>query len=158
MVISIHALREEGDTAEDVHRVPEPDISIHALREEGDRSRHRPVPTPSRFQSTPSARRATRTSLHRRACPRYFNPRPPRGGRPNAAVSEPEADVFQSTPSARRATIIGAVSVEVVSISIHALREEGDSAPTSISDPERRFQSTPSARRATTRVMGAKPF
>ena len=35
--ISIHALREEGDPSQDVHQSLRPPISIHALREEGDR-------------------------------------------------------------------------------------------------------------------------
>ena len=35
MLISIHALREEGDVP-DVEELVIPDISIHALREEGD--------------------------------------------------------------------------------------------------------------------------
>ena len=34
-------------------------ISIHALREEGDCQRHRSVCPPTKFLSTPSARRAT---------------------------------------------------------------------------------------------------
>ena len=56
--ISIHALREEGD--EPAAEAPAPTgISIHALREEGD---------------------GTFAGLL--TCPRYFYPRPPRGGRP----------------------------------------------------------------------------
>ena len=57
---------------------------------------------------------------------------------------------FLSTPSARRATALNVALLEVVGISIHALREEGDRA-----GPRRRtarryqFLSTPSARRAT---------
>ena len=80
----------------------------------------------SQFQSTPSARRATGKpkslkkpepiSIHALreegdafavACsiaPVYFNPRPPRGGRPAWRATRPDSDVFQSTPSARRAT------------------------------------------------------
>ena len=58
IVISTHALREEGD----LYQYPTPDltdISTHALREEGDpagssRSSHK-----ARFLPTPSARRAT---------------------------------------------------------------------------------------------------
>ena len=56
------------------------------------------------FQSTPSARRATR---RRPQPPRgllHFNPRPPRGGRPIAAGKVHPYHLFQSTPSARRAT------------------------------------------------------
>ena len=81
----------------------------------------------------------------------YFNPRPPRGGRP-AAQGDPmrrrpisihalreEGDPmdtvpsatsvrFQSTPSARRATELGPAFRVLLGISIHALREEGDAA------------------------------
>ena len=56
------------------------------------------------FLSTPSARRATRSPWKSLTFPRYFYPRPPRGGRLSAERAE----------SAGR------------SISIHALREEGD--------------------------------
>ena len=81
------------------------EISIHALREEGDMVLKSPVVLSVLFQSTPSARRATRapgqqsrrfsifqsTPSARRAThsvpissglSNYFNPRPPRGGRP----------------------------------------------------------------------------
>ena len=78
-------------------------ISIHALREEGDynsRSQSKPChyfnPRPprggrrraenrnghtDRFQSTPSARRATERCMMSKAPAIDFNPRPPRGGR-----------------------------------------------------------------------------
>ena len=168
-------------------------ISIHALREEGDiRGRAAPLsgidfnprpprggrPAPgrirgyqARFQSTPSARRATRAVCdheHQRAIsihalreegdnssstdkhPQHnFNPRPPRGGRRSACQSVPHR----------------------ADISIHALREEGDRAGAPTPQPARDFnprpprggrlitssaqtasygfQSTPSARRAT---------
>ncbi len=36
--------------------------------------------------------------------------------------------IFQSTPSARRATRCDVVDLQVLKISIHALREEGDCA------------------------------
>ena len=57
--ISIHALREEGDTGSlrtgsDRHR-----ISIHALREEGDLHLEQVLDIEIKFLSTPSARRAT---------------------------------------------------------------------------------------------------
>ena len=56
----------------------------------------------------------------------YFYPRPPRGGRRNTAYQRAVTDIFLSTPSARRATAqYSAVYVDVT-ISIHALREEGD--------------------------------
>ena len=67
------------------------------------------IEQPEEFLSTPSARRATLTSDHaRRIQPHYFYPRPPRGGRRHPA---------QLVWLAR-------------SISIHALREEGDPPPT----------------------------
>ena len=147
--ISIHALREEGDSSPIFKKVailnfyPRPPrggrrgvcagivapelISIHALREEGDhscRSSYLAVwyfyPRPPRggrqdwsdrmldlilFLSTPSARRATRHTARAAARSRNFYPRPPRGGRPRCRRSA----------CCRR------------QISIHALREEGDS-------------------------------
>ena len=79
-------------------------ISIHALREEGDQ-RH-----PEREKP-----------FH------YFNPRPPRGGRPlTEAQAEKWLEKFQSTPSARRATDAAQHRGTEGIISIHALREEGD--------------------------------
>ena len=101
-------------------------ISIHALREEGDILRHRQPHTS-----------------------RYFYPRPPRGGRHMTAFGPNRRKLFLSTPSARRATKycqsgrIGVIFLSTPSarratrasqryrgrrpISIHALREEGDS-------------------------------
>ena len=101
-------------------------ISIHALREEGDVTMRLPM------------------------LPRvYFNPRPPRGGRLKAFLKEKPIFLFQSTPSARRATRLPRRSCRLflfqstpsaswatqecrltnlhTQISIHALREEGDS-------------------------------
>ena len=193
--ISIHALREEGDLHEPDGSSLSSRISIHALREEGDGTdpgASRGIlyfnPRPPRggrlfgmrtqkrskkFQSTPSARRATvreiaffsgdfDISIHAlreegdpgtalpsgMACTN-FNPRPPRGGR-----------LYRKDRT--RASY---------EISIHALREEGDAsfmslceAPTYFNPRPPRggrhvnvkvvsslplFQSTPSARRAT---------
>ena len=123
-------------------------ISIHALREEGDQD--------YKITSTNS---------------RNFYPRPPRGGRPQWSEAHSDDPEFLSTPSARRATGLKNDVVRRKSISIHALREEGDGRPLvvylerSISIhalreegdgllmmifPQRiRFLSTPSARRAT---------
>ena len=126
-------------------------ISIHALREEGD-------PTPPRKSLVVS----------------YFNPRPPRGGRLADSKHYKRSAEFQSTPSARRATFFVVIAVEKTAdfnprpprggrlvlgavhaaatgrISIHALREEGDSSSALYTPLQRvEFQSTPSARRAT---------
>ena len=79
-------------------------ISIHALREEGDVG----------CRTTTKARR-------------NFYPRPPRGGRRRAQPMRAAPRQFLSTPSARRATIGDVLELCVVGISIHALREEGDS-------------------------------
>ena len=102
-------------------------ISIHALREEGDTA-SRPTEAPTgQFLSTPSARRATVIRLFSSARSNNFYPRPPRGGRPRRRRSpRPAARIsihalreegdaasanggavgtqFLSTPSARRAT------------------------------------------------------
>ena len=114
-MISIHALREEGDSVLSLN-FDFFDISIHALREEGDR---RVVPL---FGLT-----------------LYFYPRPPRGGRLGCRWALSRASRFLSTPSARRATRRRPRQRPVGRISIHALREEGDEpaaeapAPTGIS-------------------------
>ena len=57
-------------------------ISIHALREEGDLHRSGSGMVRTKFLSTPSARRATTLHLLRERVNRDFYPRPPRGGRP----------------------------------------------------------------------------
>ena len=125
-----------------------PNISIHALREEGD----------------PDLQRRLRGR-------KYFYPRPPRGGRPKQPkrrgrrrrfLSTPSARratidsyleetklEFLSTPSARRATKTGGSADIAIGISIHALREEGDSQIWVSKQSSKRFLSTPSARRAT---------
>ena len=55
-----------------------------------------------------------------------FYPRPPRGGRLRNGVVETLTFKFLSTPSARRATAKARAAALHPSISIHALREEGD--------------------------------
>ena len=79
-------------------------ISIHALREEGDLSRMAQNLQQVKFLSTPSARRATSQASNK-----SHRPKP-----------------FLSTPSARRATFFRCTSCWIDTISIHALREEGD--------------------------------
>ena len=147
-MISIHALREEGDTASRargvgikkflstpsarratiVHVVAQrvEDISIHALREEGDRIISNPVLFINEFLSTPSARRATKqtrknlfyTVISIHALREEGDAQP---------VSIPvEIGLFLSTPSARRATLHVVAGQIFFAISIHALREEGD--------------------------------
>ena len=169
-LISIHALREEGDS--DAYRCAtrRPDFNPRPPR--GGRPNTRcGAMAGRRFQSTPSARRATTGQGTAEACrlisihalreegdplrpslpafALYFNPRPPRGGRPRqAAASVPQCG-FQSTPSARRATRRPGRKPGSCAISIHALREEGDLQSGMWSMANTIFQSTPSARRAT---------
>ena len=57
--------------------------------------------------------------------------------------------VFLSTPSARRATLLPARHHRAATISIHALREEGDCQGCADGQDGKKFLSTPSARRAT---------
>ena len=102
-VISIHALRVEGDRASRSSARALP-ISIHALRVEGDWAMPLPSGTNSVFQSTPSVWRAT-------------------WGR---GLFSLERKSFQSTPSVWRATTVATCLVSAASISIHALRVEGD--------------------------------
>ena len=101
-IISIHALRGEGDAAVKlfVHGFP---ISIHALRGEGDNSRRGSRWCRWGFLSTPSVGRATVA----------------------AAIPTTTAG-FLSTPSVGRATVYCRRSPKMGAISIHALRGEGD--------------------------------
>ena len=100
--ISIHALRVEGDLIDDIDTIVY-SISIHALRVEGDFVRH-----PSRI------------------CLYNFYPRPPGGGRLQLHPRNYCCWKFLSTPSGWRATKLAEALYIELSISIHALRVEGD--------------------------------
>ena len=94
--ISIHALREEGDPALYVLS----SISIHALREEGDDSQGRGGISIHALREEGDASKCQHLMFDF-----YFYPRPPRGGRPEGRLSSAsDRSVFLSTPSARRAT------------------------------------------------------
>ena len=80
-VISIHALRVEGDLLPRVRHLCERRISIHALRVEGDTSKPIYLSRESRFLSTPSGWRATARGLPEVPRKLNFYPRPPGGGR-----------------------------------------------------------------------------
>ena len=146
-MISIHALREEGDVTASAmsfrtwYFYPRPP---RGGRQWGVNIRF----TITKFLSTPSARRATirsyqatlgqQISIHalreegdRRSPGRtrpsvYFYPRPPRGGRHILRYGHRGLHEFLSTPSARRATRVSVQDFKDGAISIHALREEGD--------------------------------
>ena len=68
LLISIHALREEGDVGRPSVQAVVVAISIHALREEGDAKFVNDGHWTNPFLSTPSARRATRTSSKSSIC------------------------------------------------------------------------------------------
>ena len=149
LVISIHALREEGDRADcrrpipSTYFYPRPPrggrrrnlrqsdggqrISIHALREEGDLGNTAALSVTTIFLSTPSARRATRNGVETVAIISVFLSTP--SARRATAVASRlfESQQFLSTPSARRATTSGM----------------------GVSKTRKQFLSTPSARRAT---------
>ena len=146
------------------------EISIHALREEGDAPSGRNTPDTPNFYPRPPRGGRLEGAVHgiktkdfyprpprggRRvsglvgASPTYFYPRPPRGGRQLARRLQGVQQGFLSTPSARRATKAAVVDIFQHRISIHALREEGDSVSWTIGRAEVKFLSTPSARRAT---------
>ncbi len=82
------------------------------------------------FLSTPSARRATKTTAPAGGWNVDFYPRPPRGGRQNTETKQ----------------------ANVGGISIHALREEGDNVNLTQKQVDELFLSTPSARRATQEI------
>ena len=125
------------------------DISIHALREEGDAFRclFRTFsvdfyPRPPRG-GRPCQGRTGAGGLY------HFYPRPPRGGRLSLSFWYYFGRGFLSTPSARRATHRSGRRKRRLGISIHALREEGDSILFDFEQLLQQFLSTPSARRAT---------
>ena len=117
-------------------------ISIHALREEGD------------FELFVNQKYL-----------QHFYPRPPRGGRRSLTIRRAMTFLFLSTPSARRATVTRRVPLTLTlyfyprpprggrrrarpessgsTISIHALREEGDLLPLHQGLAERNFYPRP---------------
>ena len=123
-------------------------ISIHALREEGDSlslqflaSLMYFYPRPPRggrlwaadcekvvieFLSTPSARRATFREQRREVLRPISIHALREEGDGKSIRCTAESCKFLSTPSARRATFFLSFLCNVPSISIHALREEGD--------------------------------
>ena len=129
--ISIHALREEGDVYANDSIYSHHGISIHALREEGD------APLPSVPQNWSN-----------------FYPRPPRGGRPEAARLIGLGVAFLSTPSARRATIPLCLRCPAYLYFYPRPPRGGRPRAACSFMPAAVFLSTPSARRATGGVIG----
>ena len=125
VIISIHALREEGDHPRVFHRTAASkflstpsarratkfdektglfeNISIHALREEGDQRRGGKKSSVANFYPRPP-RGGRRINAISELYDKDFYPRPPRGGRPEYLGGTRITIKFLSTPSARRAT------------------------------------------------------
>ena len=175
-LISIHALREEGDSTSSV-RVFSP-LNFYPRPPRGGRHRRSGkktiqkhfYPRPPRGGRLAVVRRSKRRSnisihaLHeegdsatRRPGPStgYFYPRPPRGGRQSGRAGNNPDKRFLSTPSARRATHLTMLLSSENHISIHALREEGDKDTEGQKQQMNIFLSTPSARRATKLIVEA---
>ena len=164
--ISIHALREEGDSNQLCIVVTVHDISIHALREEGDWAVNRVLVVAPKFLSTPSARRATcarcaavsggHISIHalreegdaKSRCKKirlpYFYPRPPRGGRPFwNCLSQKPLSISIHALREEGDFFSPRMYAEQTAVSIHALREEGDCACLQFSPNYRDFYPRP---------------
>ena len=83
-------------------------------------------------------------------CPADFNPRPPCGGRPLFCKSSSVIFVFQSTSSVWRTTAnLRPITAMEPEISIHVLRVEDDSPCKRGCSPHAQFQSTSSVWRTT---------
>ena len=156
LVISIHALRGEGDLY-DCCLIAGIGISIHALRGEGDVKRRKFVQSRKNFNPRPPwggrrqrfyvtnfgdiisihALRGEGDCYHIRysSISMYFNPRPPWGGRLGCSTSSRRTAPFQSTPSVGRATEAASRK------SVHEV-----------------FQSTPSVGRATFSLLEFVPL
>ena len=149
-VISIHALREEGDTCPAIGwSVPPAFLSTPSARRA---TKDGTLPSSGfLFLSTPSARRATSHRQPLTAPSSYFYPRPPRGGRRGLPPKDALKVKFLSTPSARRATadhsayLAGAIFLSTPSARRATL-------PRWVQKPAGEFLSTPSARRATAKT------
>ena len=146
--ISIHALREEGDSGFNTF-LRAICISIHALREEGDLGSPVILFLESEFLSTPSARRATYTSAsHWRDIDISIHALREEGDQ----GAGHRRRLFRISIHALREEgdrYISATSLSLNLISIHALREEGDCKQCGKLSYGWTFLSTPSARRAT---------
>ena len=128
------------------------------------------------FQPTPSSRRETSMRGVQSGGKAYFNPLPPRGGRPDSLLRGLDfSRVFQPTPSSRRETQPRADDMRRERISTHSLLAEGDvrkmpqrqapriSTHSLLAEGDRctsprrwrfvRFQPTPSSRRETLRTV-----
>ena len=124
-------------------------ISIHALREEGDTNRaSKKCGVENFYPRPPRGGRLQLTSGKRAAIPISIHALREEGDHLRCRLSL-ATSLFLSTPSARRATGCFISFWCLSEISIHALREEGDYHNRADDCRAGQFLSTPSARRAT---------
>ena len=122
--ISIHALREEGDSG----KMLTPgliSISIHALREEGDHHGAGHLRQPENFNPRPP-RGGRPTTGFSSTTGLYFNPRPPRGGRRSQCQRRGRRNSISIHALREEGDKRELAYTAAWNISIHALREEGD--------------------------------
>ena len=112
-------------TSEDFHCIREP-ISIHALREEGDTLYHKSSLTMRDFYPRPPRGGRPGGSTSDLIGLADFYPRPPRGGRPSSCRKRTGLQYFYPRPPRGGRPVVRAGDAATVPISIHALREEGD--------------------------------
>ncbi len=103
-------------------------ISIHALREEGDVFPPKYSCCLAIFLSTPSVRRATCCRWGSSPGCVYFYPRPPRGGRPVLVNVQRLRQGISIHALREEGDAVGHLLRACGVISIHTLREEGDPA------------------------------
>ena len=127
-IISIHALREEGDVALD-HALAGAIQFLSTPSARRATSPWRGTFTPAGFLSTPSARRATRLLGRYQSAGIDFYPRPPRGGRRPAKPQHQYRRNFYPRPPRGGRHFCQLLFGALHPISIHALREEGDASP-----------------------------
>ena len=101
-------------------------ISIHALREEGDGVYNQISNNAAIFLSTPSAKRATYRLVRLAKFDENFYPRPPRRGRLLRWQGYPMHSNFYPRPPRGGRPPAALPLRRTPTISIHALREEGD--------------------------------
>ena len=148
LLISIHALREEGDLG--TQRKRRKDTDFYPRPPRGGRPKGRvSAPRDFLFLSTPSARRATQRARLSISTGHDFYPRPPRGGRPSQTASAAPAPSISIHALREEGDLCRSPSTALLLISIHALREEGDATSSISLMAASIFLSTPSARRAT---------
>ena len=126
MKISIHALREEGDKLKATQT--NATLNFYPRPPRGGRpASKRKFRDITKFLSTPSARRATGWEPQDLENLYNFYPRPPRGGRLDGSRKTLKIYTISIHALREEGDCLTPLSMKLSKISIHALREEGDS-------------------------------